>query len=98
MNTLSQRLDDAWRKLHGDGDEHDLCEVIWEAEKLAKASEEAKPVASRHFIKLGDGAYTWTRWMDYGEPIHWEVLRSEHAYSAPPDGQRVRILLDTEGV
>lgn len=83
MRTLSQRLDDAWRKLHGDGDEYGICDVLWEAEKMAKASEEAQPLASRHLVRLGAGVMTWTRWMEYGEPTHWEVVRSEHAWSAP---------------
>jgi hypothetical protein len=37
---LSERLDDAWRKLYADGDEHDVCDTIAEAAELARRVEE----------------------------------------------------------
>lgn len=41
---LSERLDDAWRKLYADGDEHDVCDTIAEAAELARRVDGA-PVA-----------------------------------------------------
>jgi hypothetical protein len=72
---LSEKLDKAWHSLYYDGDEHGICEILWEAEILAKRYEDA-PVA----------AFFW------GDPSEL-VLAIEHL-----SGQRVRILLDTEGV
>lgn len=36
---LSERLDDAWRKLYADGDEHDVCDTIAEAAEMARCVE-----------------------------------------------------------
>ena len=38
---LSERLDDAWRKLYADGDEHEVCDTIAEAAELARRVEGA---------------------------------------------------------
>src|SRR5690606_16736096 len=43
MSDLIERLNDAWRKLYGDGDEHDVCDTIAEAAAaLARAREDAE--------------------------------------------------------
>lgn len=38
MSDLIERLNDAWRKLYGDGDEHDVCDTIAEAAAALEAA------------------------------------------------------------
>ena len=45
MDELIERLNDAWRKLYGDGDEHDVCDTLAEA---AAALEAAREDAERY--------------------------------------------------
>jgi len=40
MSDLIERLNDAWRKLYGDGDEHDVCDTIAEAAAALEAARE----------------------------------------------------------
>jgi hypothetical protein len=70
VNDLIERLNDAWRKLYGDGDEHDVCDTIAEA---AAALEAAREDAER------------LDWLDsmnaklnshYGTTYRWELVLS----------------------
>ena len=40
MSDLIERLNDAWRKLYGDGDEHYVCDTIAEAAAALEAARE----------------------------------------------------------
>src|SRR5690606_39126995 len=40
MSDLIERLNDAWRKLYDDGDEHDVCDTIAEAAAALEAARE----------------------------------------------------------
>lgn len=58
MTDLIERLDDAWRKLYADGDEHDVCDTIAEAEELARRSEwqpiETAPKDGSEFLSVAN--------------------------------------------
>jgi len=40
VDELIERLNDAWRKLYGDGDEHDVCDTLAEAIAALEAARE----------------------------------------------------------
>ena len=40
MTDLIERLNEAWRKLYGDGDEHDVCDTLAEAIAALEAARE----------------------------------------------------------
>lgn len=76
---LSERLDDAWRKLYADGDEHDVCDTIAEAAELARRVEGAPSVEITACNQI-EGA----RDFDYGD-----MAAAVQKFDA---GQRVRIV------
>lgn len=41
MDELIERLNEAWRKLYGDGDEHGVCDTLAEAAAALAAREDA---------------------------------------------------------
>jgi hypothetical protein len=91
VNDLIERLNDAWRKLYGDGDEHDVCDTIAEA---AAALEAAREDAARwrfvaQFMRLddvGDDQYC------LGLIVNYEALEDMvTAQSARLDDERRRL-------
>lgn len=79
---LSERLDDAWRKLYADGDEHDVCDTIAEAAELARRFEGAPTVQITECNQI-EGAKDF----DYGD-----MVAASQKFDA---GQRVRIVPDS---
>src|SRR5690606_38592246 len=53
MSDLIERLNDAWRKLYDDGDEHDVCDTIAEAAAALEAAREDAAEAKQNGYELG---------------------------------------------
>ncbi len=85
MGELIERLNDAWRRLYADGDEHGVCDTIAEAAAALEAAREDAVCAERY------------RWLRCGG---WEVMqdpkygRPELRFDGAIDAGRVAVALD----
>lgn len=92
MDELIERLNDAWRKLYGDGDEHGVCDTLAEAAAALEAAREdgwqpietAPKDGTRVLLRIewSDepvvGEFTHDRWRACTE--HHEVSCGEYCY------------------
>lgn len=77
---LSVRLDDAWRKLYADGDEHDVCDTIAEAAELARRVEGAEDGIADVLHKLDSWCEAYPESV-FPEPTPEQIKQVNGAYA-----------------